>query len=172
MRHSSVPSSIRKGLTIRRVFSPDGQSPFDTVQWERRDAVIRNQRGDAIFEHRGVEFPTSWSRLATNVVVSKYFYGDVSHVVVEPSGGGPGNLSEAARSPGNPDHCGLGHRAGILRHQGGRRALLRRVDVALLAPVRGLQQSRLVQCGAVPSVRGSGHGRQEDIWVEPREAGG
>ncbi|HYE96344.1 MAG TPA: intein-containing adenosylcobalamin-dependent ribonucleoside-diphosphate reductase, partial [Rubricoccaceae bacterium] len=65
------------GLRIARVFSKEGEHPFDSVAWEARDAVIKNHKGDAIFEQKGVEFPAAWSPLAVNVVASKYFYGDL-----------------------------------------------------------------------------------------------
>ena len=66
------------GLSIERVFSKDGEHPFDSLEWEQRDAAIRNQEGEAIFEQKDVEFPTSWSPLAVNVVASKYFYGNLA----------------------------------------------------------------------------------------------
>lgn len=63
------------GLSIPRWFTREGVDPFDEVNWELRDAVIENERGEVIFEQRGCEFPERWSQLATNVVVSKYFRG-------------------------------------------------------------------------------------------------
>ena len=80
--------ALAKGLTVERVFSKEGEHPFDSATWERRDAAIKNHKGEAIFEQKGVEFPTSWSLLATNVVASKYFYGDLSKGDVHPSEGG------------------------------------------------------------------------------------
>jgi ribonucleoside-diphosphate reductase alpha chain len=48
--------------------------PFDTVEWESRDARIGH--GDRVaFEQRDVEFPKSWSQNATNIVAQKYFRG-------------------------------------------------------------------------------------------------
>ena len=66
-----------RGLTVRRRFTQAGVDPFDRVEWERRDAVISDGTGAAVFEQRGVEFPKAWSQLATNVVASKYFRGPV-----------------------------------------------------------------------------------------------
>ena len=66
-----------KGLKIPRVFSTKGVNPFDTVEWEKRKAVIGDEKGSMIFEQDGVEFPKTWSMLATNVVASKYFYGEL-----------------------------------------------------------------------------------------------
>ncbi len=76
------------GLHIERVFSEEGQSPFDALAWDRRDAAIKNQHGDAVFEQKDVAFPESWSPLATNVVASKYFYGDVEQSGTDPAKGG------------------------------------------------------------------------------------
>ncbi|MCB0717669.1 MAG: vitamin B12-dependent ribonucleotide reductase [Bacteroidetes bacterium] len=81
-------SPVEHGLTIGRVFSTDGQHPFDSVHWEKRDAAIKNHEGTAIFEQRDVEFPSTWSQLAINVVASKYFYGDLSRNGEDPANGG------------------------------------------------------------------------------------
>ena len=75
------------GLSIDRVFSTDGQHPFDSVSWETREAAIRNHTGDTIFEQKEVEFPASWSPLAINVVASKYFYGDIDSGNGSPANG-------------------------------------------------------------------------------------
>ena len=90
---SDVPANqtsqeVKNGLTIDRVFSSKHEHPFDSVEWETRDAVIKNHNGEAIFEQRHVEFPTSWSPLASNVVTSKYFYGDISRAGEDPEDGG------------------------------------------------------------------------------------
>jgi ribonucleoside-diphosphate reductase alpha chain len=65
----------RAGLRFQRRYSEPGVDPFDTVEWEIRDAVIANEKGEKVFEQRGVEVPRFWSQTATNVVVSKYFRG-------------------------------------------------------------------------------------------------
>ncbi len=64
------------GLTVRRYFTTPSQPPFDTVEWEIRDARIGH--GDKVsFEQRDVEFPKSWSQNATNIVAQKYFRGQL-----------------------------------------------------------------------------------------------
>jgi ribonucleoside-diphosphate reductase alpha chain len=63
-----------QALSIRRRFTTPGVHPFDTVEWELRDARIGH--GDRIaFEQENVEFPASWSQNATNIVAQKYFRG-------------------------------------------------------------------------------------------------
>src|SRR5262252_6190251 len=64
------------GLSFRRYFTKEGVHPFDEIEWETRDAVIPNYKeGGNAFEQRDVEFPTSWSQNATNIVAQKYFRG-------------------------------------------------------------------------------------------------
>jgi ribonucleoside-diphosphate reductase alpha chain len=68
------------GLTFPRFFTdrgPLGTDPFDEIEWELRDAVIGNERGEVVFEQRDVEMPKTWSQQATNIVVSKYFRGQI-----------------------------------------------------------------------------------------------
>ena len=65
-----------RALSIKRYFTTPGVHPFDTVEWETRDARIGH--GDRIaFEQENVEFPKSWSQNATNIVAQKYFRGQL-----------------------------------------------------------------------------------------------
>ncbi|CUS89124.1 ribonucleoside-diphosphate reductase class II [Candidatus Kryptonium thompsonii] len=73
----SLYKSSGKGLKFHRFFTKPGVHPFDEIQWEIRDAVITNEKGEVVFEQKGVEVPAFWSMLATNIVVSKYFHGQV-----------------------------------------------------------------------------------------------
>jgi ribonucleoside-diphosphate reductase alpha chain len=64
-----------KGLFFSRYFTDGKRSPFDLVEWEKRTALIGNEKGVTIFRQEGVEVPKSWSQTATNIVTSKYFHG-------------------------------------------------------------------------------------------------
>ena len=64
-----------KGLTFERFFTDGKISPFDAVEWEKRTALIGNEKGVTIFRQEGVEVPKGWSQTATNIVTSKYFHG-------------------------------------------------------------------------------------------------
>jgi ribonucleoside-diphosphate reductase alpha chain len=69
-----VPTS--RALNINRYFTTAGVHPFETVEWELRDAHIGH--GDRVaFEQKDVEFPKSWSQNATNIVAQKYFRGQL-----------------------------------------------------------------------------------------------
>ena len=72
------PGPTRPGMVVPRVFSTDGVSPYDQVEWDRRSAEIKDERGKVIFQQTDCEIPKAWSQLATNVVVSKYFYGEIN----------------------------------------------------------------------------------------------
>jgi len=67
----------RQPLHIEPTFCPTNVAdPFDTVQWDLRTAAIKDENGKVLFEQTDCEIPAQWSSLATNVVVSKYFYGE------------------------------------------------------------------------------------------------
>src|SRR6478735_4959356 len=66
------------GLEFPRYFTRPGVDPFDEVEWEIRAAVIGNEKGEVVFEQRDVEIPKFWSQQATNIVVSKYFRGQMN----------------------------------------------------------------------------------------------
>ena len=72
---------LSKGLKIEAEFCPtDVADPFDTVQWDLRSAQIKDENGKLMFEQKDAEIPAAWTQLATNVVVSKYFYGETAHL--------------------------------------------------------------------------------------------
>ncbi|MBP9838315.1 MAG: vitamin B12-dependent ribonucleotide reductase [Proteobacteria bacterium] len=70
-------SSLKEGLEFKRFFSIEGLHPYDAIEWEFRKAKITNEKGETVFEQENVEVPKSWSQMATNVVVSKYFRGSI-----------------------------------------------------------------------------------------------
>jgi ribonucleoside-diphosphate reductase alpha chain len=67
-----------RGLKVEQCFSTPGTHPFDELKWETRSAKITSDTGEAVFEQNNIEVPANWSQLATKVVASKYFYGDIS----------------------------------------------------------------------------------------------
>ncbi len=74
------PESGREGtagIEFPRHFTREGVSPYDEIEWEFRTAAITNEKGEVLFQQEGVEVPKSWSQTATNIVVSKYFHGQL-----------------------------------------------------------------------------------------------
>ncbi len=74
----AVEEKRAPGLRFERYFTRPGVHPFDEVRWELRTASITGERGEVIFEQKDVEVPEFWSQLATNVVASKYFRGQLN----------------------------------------------------------------------------------------------
>ncbi|HSX41232.1 MAG TPA: vitamin B12-dependent ribonucleotide reductase [Candidatus Saccharimonadales bacterium] len=64
------------GLVVRRVFTTPGADPFDSVEWEKRTALIGDPDNPS-FKQKNVEFPKTWSLTATNIVSQKYFRGQL-----------------------------------------------------------------------------------------------
>lgn len=63
-------------LGQRRFFTKDGQTGYGQINWRRRDASIINpSTGKPVFEQKQVEFPSTWSQNAINIVAQKYFAG-------------------------------------------------------------------------------------------------
>ncbi|MDQ2678493.1 MAG: vitamin B12-dependent ribonucleotide reductase [Actinomycetota bacterium] len=59
---------------LDRRFTVEGMSPYDQIQWQRRDARLTDHRtGTVVFEALDVEFPADWSLTASNIVAQKYF---------------------------------------------------------------------------------------------------
>ena len=89
MNPTTHPTSTQEtapadGLSIERLFTSAETHPFDTVEWETRDARIGH--GDRVaFEQRDVEFPKSWSQNASNIVAQKYFRGQIGNPAREHS---------------------------------------------------------------------------------------
>jgi ribonucleoside-diphosphate reductase alpha chain len=76
--HSPHHAGPRTPLEVQPTFCPtDVDSPFDTTEWDLRTAAIKGEDGKVLFEQTACEIPAAWSQLATNVVVSKYFYGEI-----------------------------------------------------------------------------------------------
>ena len=70
---SETPPPSQDGLHVPRRFTRPGIDPLDAVAWEQRRTVIANPDGSVVFRMDDVEVPASWSQLATDIVVSKYF---------------------------------------------------------------------------------------------------
>ena len=67
-----------QGMAIAALFCPrNRRRPLRYRRWDLRTAAIKGEGGEVLFEQTDCEIPATWSQLATNVVVSKYFYGEV-----------------------------------------------------------------------------------------------
>jgi ribonucleoside-diphosphate reductase alpha chain len=64
---------MSKGLRIDRRFTEAGTDPYRRIEWSRRDSRITNPDGSIVFEMKDAEIPASWSQVASDIMVSKYF---------------------------------------------------------------------------------------------------
>ena len=60
-------------MKVTRRFTKPGTDVFSCVEWERRNSCISNADGSVVFEMNDAWIPRSWSQLATDIMVSKYF---------------------------------------------------------------------------------------------------
>ena len=72
-----ISSAKGAGISLKRLFTKDGVHPYDEIFWDKRNAVIKNAKGEIIFEQKDVEVPNFWSGSATDIVTEKYFSGHV-----------------------------------------------------------------------------------------------
>lgn len=63
----------KKGLKFDRLYTQEEKSAFDLFEYDLRSSVIRNPKGDAVFEMYNVEVPKGWSQVATDILAQKYF---------------------------------------------------------------------------------------------------
>jgi ribonucleoside-diphosphate reductase alpha chain len=74
-----------RGVTVTRKYTRPGVNPLESgatsadpafaqeLVYERRSSVITNPDGSIVFKLEGAEIPSTWSQLATDIVISKYF---------------------------------------------------------------------------------------------------
>ena len=74
-------------MKISRKFTTSNSDPFASVKWVKRSSKISNPDGSIVFEMKDAEVPESWSQLATDIMVSKYFRK--AGVPLEAGGTGP-----------------------------------------------------------------------------------
>ncbi len=60
-------------MKITRIFTKEGQDPYQDIQFEQRESVIRNTDGSVVSKWDQVVVPESWSQVATDIMAQKYF---------------------------------------------------------------------------------------------------
>ena len=70
MTPTSTPPA---GMPIERRFTQPGTSAYHNIQWQTRQSKITNPDGSTVFEMRNAEIPSTWSQVASDIIISKYF---------------------------------------------------------------------------------------------------
>ena len=60
-------------MKIKRLFTMEGESPYQSMEFENRSSIIRNPDGSVVSEWEKVSVPTDWSQVATDIMAQKYF---------------------------------------------------------------------------------------------------
>jgi len=60
-------------MKIERLFTKKGKGPYYDQKYEKRDSEIRNLNGDVIYSAENVIIPSSWSQIAADILVHRYF---------------------------------------------------------------------------------------------------
>ena len=60
-------------MKIKRLFTMEGEGPYQSIEFETRNSVIRNPDGSVVSEWKTVSVPKHWSQVATDIMAQKYF---------------------------------------------------------------------------------------------------
>ena len=60
-------------MKVTRRFTHAGTDPYESIKFVERSSEIRNPDGSLVFSMDGVMAPESWSQVAVDVLVQKYF---------------------------------------------------------------------------------------------------
>lgn len=60
-------------MRIDRFFTKKGKSPLESISFRTADINMKNPDGSSVFSLKGAELPESWSQVACDVIVQKYF---------------------------------------------------------------------------------------------------
>ena len=61
------------GVPISRYFTREGIGPLETLQYVHASSKIKDTDSRTVFEMKNVEVPETWTQLAVDILVSKYF---------------------------------------------------------------------------------------------------
>ncbi len=62
-----------QGLKVTRFFTRPGADVYDGIDFRKTSVEIRNPNGEVVFHADDIEVPSSWSQVAADIVVCKYF---------------------------------------------------------------------------------------------------
>jgi len=60
------------GLKIERKLTKRGKDPLELIEYENRSCKIVNPDGTTVFEMENIEIPKTWSKVASDILISKY----------------------------------------------------------------------------------------------------
>ena len=127
------------GIGVRRYFTQAGGNPYDTVEWEHRDARIQNYQG----RHRRL-LPAR-RRVPGHLVPERHQHRRPEVLPGHPRDPRARVVAAAGHRPRRRHDHRLGRAGRLLRRRAGRRRLPQRAQVHPRAPASRLQQPGVVQ---------------------------
>jgi ribonucleoside-diphosphate reductase alpha chain len=70
---ASKNKGAKPGLMVHRRFTTPDKNVFDMVEWDKRNSLITDEKGNIVSQIKDIEIPRQWSQLATDIVAYKYF---------------------------------------------------------------------------------------------------
>ena len=60
-------------MKVLRRFTKAGEGPYAGMTFDERSSEIRNPDGSTVFKIEGIQVPSGWSQVATDILAQKYF---------------------------------------------------------------------------------------------------
>lgn len=60
-------------MKIKRIYTVEGQSPYQNIQFRKTSSEIRGPDGNVVFRQDNIEVPEHWSQIASDILAQKYF---------------------------------------------------------------------------------------------------
>src|SRR5882724_6005986 len=64
---------MRETMKIERRYTKWGQDAYQGLDFRKAVSEIRNPDGSIVFRLEGIEVPSSWSQVASDILAQKYF---------------------------------------------------------------------------------------------------
>lgn len=61
-----------KGLKFEKILTKDSKDPLEGIKYSQRSCKIINPDGSTVFELNNIEVPEDWSKIASDILISKY----------------------------------------------------------------------------------------------------
>ncbi|TCT11332.1 ribonucleoside-diphosphate reductase class II [Tepidamorphus gemmatus] len=60
-------------MRIERIYTVEGKSPYEGIEFRKTTSEIRNPDGSVVFRLEDIEVPATWSQVAADILAQKYF---------------------------------------------------------------------------------------------------
>ena len=75
-KNKTLKADNKKGLSFKRYFTKENQSPFEQFKYELRNSIIRNPDGDVVFEKKNDNYAGFVLQDGPTEVINKAIHWD------------------------------------------------------------------------------------------------